>query len=55
METENTNKEQLQIAQIRFGLIAPLIQGTYPDESQSAYWRRVAVWCSISPKRLGNG
>ena len=43
METENTNREQLQIAQIRFGLIAPLIQGTYPDASMSAYCRRVAA------------
>ena len=51
MKTENTNKEQLQIAQIRFGLIAPLIQGTYPDESQSAYCRRVAAF----PVKLPDG
>ena len=43
METESTNREQLQVAQLRFGLIAPLIQGTYPDASMSAYCRRVAA------------
>ena len=51
METENTNREQLQIAQIRFGLIAPLIQGTYPDASMSAYCRRVAAY----PVKLPDG
>ena len=46
METENTNREQMELARIRFGLIAPLIQGTYPDESMSAYCRRVAA-CAV--------
>ena len=43
METENMKKEQLKAAEIRFGLIAPLVQGTFPDESMSAYCRRVAA------------
>ncbi len=42
METENTKKEQLEIARIRFGLIAPMVQGTFPDKSMSAYCRRVS-------------
>lgn len=28
METENTRNEQMEIARIRFGLIAPMVQGT---------------------------
>ena len=51
METENAKSEQLEIARIRFGLIAPLIQGTYPDESMSAYCRRVAA----CPVKLPDG
>ncbi len=43
MEAENTQKEQMEIAQIRFGLIAPMVQGTFPDKSLSAYCRRIAV------------
>lgn len=42
MEAENTQKEQMGIARMRFGIIAPLVQGTYPDESIAAYCRRVA-------------
>ena len=39
METENTKNEQMEIARIRFGLIAPMVQGTFPDES----WPRTAA------------
>lgn len=42
MGTETTQKEQMEIARMRFGIIAPLVQGTYPDESIAAYCRRVA-------------
>lgn len=42
METENTQKEQMEIARMRFGIIAPLVQGTYSDGSIAAYCRRVA-------------
>lgn len=42
MEEERVQKEQMAVAQMRFGMIAPVIQGTYPDESVSAYCRRVA-------------
>lgn len=44
METENTQKEQLEIARIRFGLIAPMVQDTFPDESMAAYCRRVSAF-----------
>ena len=51
METEKARNEQLEIARIRFGLIAPMIQGTFPDESMSAYCRRVAAF----PVKLPDG
>ena len=31
----------VQIAQFRFALIAPVIQGLFPDESRAEYYRRV--------------
>jgi len=31
-----------QMAHFKFGLIAPVIQGTYPDDSAMAYYRRIA-------------
>ena len=51
METENTQKEQMEIARMRFGIIAPLVQGTYPDVSMAAYCRRVAK----TPMKLPDG
>ena len=51
METENTTNEQLEIARIRFGLIAPVIQGTFTDVSAAAYCRRVAAM----PVKLPDG
>ena len=33
--------EPLKIAHFRFALIAPVIQGLYPDASEAAYYRRV--------------
>ena len=42
METTETQKEQMEVAQMRFGIIAPLVQGTYTDVSMAAYCRRVA-------------
>jgi transposase InsO family protein len=35
------NSTPLEIAHFRFGLIAPVIQGTFPDASAMAYYRRV--------------
>ena len=51
METTETQKEQMEVAQMRFGVIAPLVQGTYTDVSMAAYCRRVAQ----TPQRLPDG
>lgn len=51
METEMTQKEQMEIARMRFGMVAPVIQGTYADVSASAYCRRVAQ----TPQMLPDG
>ncbi len=51
MGTETTANEQLEIARIRFGLIAPVVQGTYLDVSAAAYCRRVAAM----PVKLPDG
>ncbi|WP_279053564.1 helix-turn-helix domain-containing protein [Eisenbergiella tayi] len=51
METEQMQKEQMEVAQMRFGIIAPLVQGTYTDDSMAAYCRRVA----LTPQRLPDG
>ena len=51
METVVTQKEQMEVAQMRFGVIAPLVQGTYTDVSMAAYCRRVA----LTPQRLPDG
>ena len=51
METAETQKEQMAVAQMRFGVIAPLVQGTYTDVSMAAYCRRVAQ----TPQRLPDG
>ena len=40
--------ELMEIARLRFGMIAPVIQETYPDESVMAYCRRVTQ----TPMRL---
>lgn len=42
----NANPElarAVEIAQFRFGLIAPVIQDTYPDASAAAYYKRVTA------------
>ena len=39
-ETKN-DKSACETAHFRFGLIAPVIQGTYPDESRAEYCRRI--------------
>ena len=49
-KTDRT-EELMEIARLRFGMIAPVIQETYPDESIMAYCRRV----SETPMRLPDG
>lgn len=51
MDMEMTQKERMAVAQMRFGLIAPVIQETYADASASAYCRRV----SQTPQTLPDG
>ncbi len=51
MKTAETQKEQMEAAQMRFGVIAPLVQGIYTDVSMAAYCRRVAQ----TPQRLPDG
>jgi len=51
MERETTLKEQMEIAQLRFGMIARVIQGTFTDVSIAAYCRRVAQ----TPVKLPDG
>ena len=51
METAQMQKEQMEVAQMRFGIIAPLVQGIYTDDSMAAYCRRVA----LTPQRLPDG
>lgn len=51
MDMEKEQKEQMETAQLRFGMIAPVIQETYPDESIAAYCRRV----SAVPVKLPDG
>ena len=41
MANEKTVVPPAEMAQFRFALIAPVIQGLYPDASRSAYYRRV--------------
>ena len=41
--------EPLKIAHFRFALIAPVIQGLYPDSSEAAYYRRVTQEPIIRP------
>lgn len=43
--------EDVVIAQFRFSLIAPVIQGLYPDASATAYFKRITE----KPIRLPNG
>lgn len=48
METAQTQMEQIEMMQMRFGIITPLIHGMYTDISMAIYWRRVA----LTPQRL---
>ena len=46
-----TMKHNAEVAQFRFALIAPVIQGLYPDASATAYYKRVTA----SPQTLPDG
>ncbi len=51
----NNQKEDIkraaEVAQFRFGVIAPVVQDLYPDPSRTAYYKRVAS----SPFTLPDG
>ena len=67
MEQHNNKEgidELMEIARLRFGMIVPVIQETYPDESIMAYCRRVSKvsmqlpdgrTVHYSQKQSGNG
>lgn len=42
MSASKTASSPVDIAYFRFGVIAPVIQGTFPDASEAAFYRRVA-------------
>ena len=46
-----TLKRAAEVAQFRFALIAPVIQGLFPDASATAYYKRVTA----SPLTLPDG
>ena len=46
-----TLKHDAEVAQFRFALIAPVVQGLYPDASATAYYKRVTA----SPLTLPDG
>ena len=41
-KNEETLKNAAALAEFRFGLIAPVIQGLFPDASATAYYKRIA-------------
>jgi hypothetical protein len=44
-------RDPYQMAQFKFGVVAPLVQKTFPDASPAAYCRRVAA----QPLKLPDG
>ena len=44
-------KRNAEVSQFRFALIAPVVQGLYPDASATAYYKRVTA----SPLPLPDG
>ncbi|MDR0491080.1 MAG: DDE-type integrase/transposase/recombinase [Oscillospiraceae bacterium] len=49
MEKQNTKDMGRELAYFRFALIAPVIQGTFPDASVAAYCRRVTEKPIVRP------
>ena len=41
MKDDTSNKAAIEMAYFKFAVIAPAIQGTFPDASKAAYYRRV--------------
>jgi transposase InsO family protein len=51
MNEQNQLAQQAKVAQFRFALIAPVVQGLFPDASKAAYFKRV----SENPLTLPDG
>ena len=51
MSNSKTNPTPMETACFRFGMIAPVIQGTYSDASEAAYYRRI----TLDPVTLPDG
>lgn len=60
---DTSERRRINVAERKFGLIAPTINGTYPDPSMSAYFRRIAkdpfeleegVKVKLNPKTLAS-
>lgn len=48
---DKEQKKRLSVAEDKFGLIAPVINGSYPDSSKTAYFERITA----SPVKLSDG
>lgn len=48
---DKEDKERVELAEFRLGLIAPVVNRTFPDPSQAEYFRRIAS----EPVKLPNG
>lgn len=51
IKDNETTKHDAEIAQFRFALIAPVVQGLFPDASATAYYKRVTA----NPLKLPDG
>ena len=40
-------KKAAEVAQFRFGVIAPVVQDLYPDPSRTAYYKTIEKWVSM--------
>ena len=47
-----TSRHDAEVAQFRFALIAPVVQGLYPDASATAYYKRVTEKTNYPAGRL---
>lgn len=43
MNDRNNEKYIIEMAYFRFALIAPVIQGVFPDATKTAYYRRITT------------
>ena len=48
---DQEQKRRLSVAEDKFGLIAPVVNGSFPDGSKTAYFERIAA----NPVKLSDG